>query len=183
MSHRSEFEAVALIHLDSVYRTALALCGKKDTAEDLVQTTFVKAFGNFGSFKKGTNCRAWLIRILRNSWFDYLRQQRFRAKEIPLDEDLAEGKSSPDETTWTNARDLLENFSDEQIIKALSRIPDEQRLTVYLVDVEQLSHEEVAEIMEIAVGTVKSRTSRGRATLKRILASYAKEMRLPGAEK
>ncbi len=183
MSHRSEFEAAALIHLDSVYRTALALCGKKETAEDLVQTTFVKAFENFGSFKKGTNCRAWLIRILRNSWFDYLRQQRFRAKEIPLEEDLAEGKSSPDETTWTDARDLLENFSDEQIIKALSMIPDEQRLTVYLVDVEDLSHEEVADIMEIAVGTVKSRTSRGRAMLKRILASYAKEMRLPGAEK
>ena len=78
---------------------------------------------------------------------------------------------------------MLENFSDEQIIKALNKLPDDQRLTLYLVDVEGLSHEEVAQSMEIAVGTVKSRTSRARVTLKEILASYAQQMRLPGGEK
>ena len=172
-----------LVHLDAVYRTGIALCGVKDLADDLVQTTFVKVFENFGSFKKGTNCKAWLIRILRNTWIDYLRQQGSRAKQVPLDEKLIVEEPSAEETAWTNARDLLENFSDEQIIKALCRIPDEQRLTLYLVDVEELSHEEVGEIMEIAVGTVKSRTSRARAALKEILASYAKEMRIPGGEK
>jgi RNA polymerase sigma-70 factor (ECF subfamily) len=183
MDLRSEFEAVALVHLDAVYRAAVALCGVRDAAEDLVQTTFAKAFENFGSFKKGTNCKAWLIRILRNTWIDYLRQQGSRGRQVPLDEELIVEEAAVEQTAWTNARDLLENFSDEQIIKALGRIPEEQRLTLYLVDVEEMSHEEVGEIMEIAVGTVKSRTSRARAMLKEILASYAKDMRLAGGEK
>ena len=88
MDLKSEFEAVALVHLDAVYRTGIALCGVKDLADDLVQTTFAKAFENFSSFKKGTNCKAWLIRILRNTWIDYLRQQGSRAKQVPLDEEL-----------------------------------------------------------------------------------------------
>ena len=72
MDLKSEFEAAALVHIDAVYRTAIALCRVKDLGDDLVQTTFAKAFENFGSFKKGTNCKAWLIRILRNTWIDYL---------------------------------------------------------------------------------------------------------------
>lgn len=181
MSRTSEFEAVAMMHLDAVYKAAIALCGVRDLAEDLVQTTFLKAFENFGSFKKETNCRAWLIRILRNTWIDYLRRQRFKPQQ--LEDNIVAKKPDPSETAWTNAQDILENFSDGQIINALNKIPDDQRLTLYLVDVEGLSHEEVAQIMEIAVGTVKSRTSRARVTLKEILAAYAREMRLPGGEK
>ena len=182
MSFRSKFEAVAMVHISAVYRAAIALCGQKDLAEDLAQTTFLKAFENFGSFKKGTNCKAWLIQILRNTWIDYLRHQRHRAKQIPLDENMAVEKPVPEETVWTNAEDILENFSDEQIIKALNRIPEEQRLTLYLVDVEGLSQEDVAGIMGIAVGTVKSRASRACALLKTSLSSYAKEMGLKRGE-
>ena len=80
MDLKSEFEAAALVHLDAVYRTGIALCGVKDLADDLVQTAFAKAFENFGSFKKGTNCKAWLIRILRNTWIDYLHVAKWNGE-------------------------------------------------------------------------------------------------------
>jgi len=178
MARRSQFEQVAMVHINAVYRAAYALCGRKDMADDLVQTTFLKAFEKFGSFKKGTNCKAWLIRILRNTWYDRLRRQRFERKQVPLDEQLVAEDLAVAETAWTDAEDILENFSDEQIIKALNRLPEEQRLTLYLIDVEGLSQQEVAEIMSVATGTVKSRTSRARMALKDQLASYARDMRL-----
>jgi RNA polymerase sigma-70 factor (ECF subfamily) len=178
MSLRSEFENIATVHLGTVYRTAFALCGNKDTAEDMVQTTFLKAFENFSSFKKGTNCKAWLIRILRNTWIDRLRHKRFESKQVRLEEDLIAKQSSRTETAWSDAKDLLENFSDEQVIEALIEIPEDQRLTLYLADVEGFNQEQIAEIMGVVVGTVKSRTSRARNVLKRNLSSYAKEMGL-----
>ena len=173
---KSEFEVVVMVHLDMVYRAAFALCGRKELAEDMVQTTFLKAYENFSSFKKDTNCKAWLVRILRNTWIDQLRHGKYDAKNVSLPDDMLADESAEVETTWSDAEDLLENFSDDQIIKAMSNLPDDQRLTLYLTDVEEFDHGQVAEIMEIAVGTVKSRASRARAKLKVILAAYAKEM-------
>ena len=115
------------------------------------------------------------MRILRNTWIDYLRGQRIRPKQMPLEDDEV-AQDTTHETVWSNAQDLLENFSDAQVIQALQRLPDDQRLTLYLVDVEQLTHEEVADITEVALGTVKSRASRARAALKTSLALYAKDM-------
>jgi RNA polymerase sigma-70 factor (ECF subfamily) len=89
----------------------------------------------------------------------------------------------PEETTWTDCTDLLDNFSDPQIISALGKLPDDNRLTLFLVDVEQMSHEEVARIMDVAPGTVKSRTSRARAALKEQLRAHAKEMGFDGGKK
>ncbi|MHC4264827.1 MAG: RNA polymerase sigma factor [Planctomycetota bacterium] len=175
MSFRSEFEDIAMIHLNAVYRAAVALSGREETAEDMVQITFLKAFENFNSFVKGTNCKAWLMRILRNIWFDELRHQQVTGTQLPLKEEFAGREEATTETVWSDAQDLLENFSDEQVIKALKRLGEEQRLTLFLVDVEGLTQEEVAEIMDIAVGTVKSRTSRAREELKKNLSSYAKD--------
>ena len=182
MSLRSEFENIAMVHIDAVYRAALALCGAKGTSDDLVQTTFLKAFENFGSFKSDTNCRAWLMRILRNTWIDRLRRKKTAGTHLPLDTELIDPKAADIETVWSNPQDLLENFSDEQVIKALSRLADDQRLTLYLVDVEGLSQEDVAKITGVAVGTVKSRTSRARAELRGSLASYAEEMGWTGVQ-
>jgi RNA polymerase sigma-70 factor (ECF subfamily) len=162
MSFRNEFEDIAMVHINAVYRAATAISGRAETAEDMVQTTFLKAFENFNSFTKGTNCKAWLMRILRNVWIDELRHRQVTGKELPLNEELAAEETT--ETVWSDAQDMLE------------------RLTLYLVDVEGLTQEEVAEIMDIAVGTVKSRTSRARNTLKICLLSYAKEMGLKGGE-
>ncbi len=182
MNAKNDFESSALIHLDAMYRAALALCGNRDTAEDIVQIAFLKAFKNFGSFKKGTNCKAWLMRILRNTWIDQLRRQRTAGTQVPLDENLAVEAVEVNETEWTDSTDLLENFSDEQVIKALLSLPAEQRLTLYLVDVEGFSQDEAAEITDVAVGTVKSRASRGRMKLKNQLLEYAREIGLAGGE-
>jgi len=146
-----------------------------------VQETFLKAFERFESFQPGTNCKAWLLQILRNIWIDQLRRKKIAGHQLPLAEQIIADRSHDNETVWSNAEDLIENFSDEQIIKALSELPEDQRLTLFLIDVEQLSQKDVARITGVAAGTVKSRTSRGRAALKGRLASYAKKMGLMGS--
>jgi RNA polymerase sigma-70 factor (ECF subfamily) len=172
------FEQVALPHLDAVLRTAMALCGRRDEAEDLTQMTFLRALEHFDTFAPGTHCKAWLCRILRNIWVDRLRHSGVAGTPVPMDEantvDLEDRHQ--DEITWSDAHDVLENFSDDQVIRALARLPEDQRLTLFLTDVEQLSQEEVAEIMGVAVGTVKSRASRARTTLRQVLDKYAREM-------
>jgi RNA polymerase sigma-70 factor (ECF subfamily) len=179
-TNSGSFEEIALPYIESIYRASVAICSKPQEAGDLVQDVFLKALENFGSFKPGTNCKAWLLKILRNTWIDQLRHRKVVGQTLPLEEEMIAQVVHDDETVWSNAEDLLENFSDEQVIKALSELPDEQRLTLYLIDVEQLSQMEVADITDVPVGTVKSRASRGRLILKEQLASYAKEMGLMG---
>lgn len=176
MADRSEFENVAMPYLDAVYRTALALCGRRAEAEDLTQDTFTKAMERFDSFRLGTNCKAWLLRILRNTRIDRLRHMKVVGPQVSADEALLPAPAQPEQTVWTNAEDILENFADEDVINAMRQLPDEQRLALFLVDVEQLDHEEVAGIMGVAVGTVKSRTSRARAALRRKLAAHARDL-------
>lgn len=174
------FEEIALPYLNAVYRAAVALCGQRQEADDLVQDTFLKAFERFELFQPGTNCKAWLLQILRNIRIDRLRRKKIAGQALPLEEEIIAERSHDNETIWSNAEDLIENFSDEQVIRALRELPEDQRLTLFLIDVEQLSQKEVAEITGVATGTVKSRTSRGRAVLKGKLTSYAKEMGLTG---
>jgi len=174
------FEEIALPHLDSVYRAAVAVCGRSDDAEDLTQMTFVKALERFGTFQLGTNCKAWLLQIMRNTWIDRLRHRKRAGADVPIEEDVPAPPAETGPTVWSDAEDLLENFSDEQVIAALKRLPEDQRLTLFLVDVEQLNQQEVADILDVAVGTVKSRTSRARNELRRHLLSYAKEMGFMG---
>lgn len=183
MADKGEFESIAMLYLDTVYRAAVALCGNRAEAEDLAQATFLKAFEQFGSFKKGTNCKAWLLTILRNKWIDRIRHKNVVGEVLPIEENIIGEPQRNEQTTWSNCQDLLENFSDEQVVRALKELPDEKRLTLFLIDVEQLNQEEVAEIMDVAVGTVKSRTSRARAVLKEKLLSYAKEMGFLGGER
>jgi RNA polymerase sigma-70 factor (ECF subfamily) len=182
MESPERFEQVVLPHLDSVYRAAIAVCRRSAQAEDLTQTTFLKALERFDTFQPGTNCKAWLLQIMRNLWIDQIRHGKTAGHAVPIDETLLASEPEPEATVWSDARDLLENFSDEQVICALKRLPADQRLTLFLTDVEQLSQEEVAEITGVAVGTVKSRTSRARTELKNHLLAYAKEMGFAGRE-
>ena len=176
------FEQLALPNLDNVYRAAVAVCGRCNEADDLTQTTFMKALERFDTFKTGSNCKAWLFQILRNTWIDQLRHKKVVGSVAPLDEALVANEARAEETVWSDAEDLLENFSDDQIIQAMRQLPDDQRLTLFLVDVEQLSQHEVADITGVAVGTVKSRTSRARSELKNRLMPYAKDMGFEGCE-
>lgn len=163
-------------HLDSVYKAAMALCGQIAQAEDLAQTTMLKALEMLSSFTEGTNCRAWLMRILRNTWIDTLRRRKTAGHTVPVEETLLAAREEPQTTVWTDAKDLLANFSDQEVIDALTELPDDQRLTLYLVDVEQLDHREVAQVMGVPVGTIKSRASRARAILKQSLEARASEL-------
>ena len=176
MADISEFENLTMPYIDNVYRTAVALCGQQDLAEDLTQAAFVKALERFDTFQSGTNCKAWLLTILRNTWIDLLRHKKIVGPQVPIEETLVPDRPHAEPNVWTDATDILENFSDEDVIQAMKQLPDEQRLTLFLVDVEQLAHEEVAEIMQVAAGTVKSRSSRARATLRKKLQAHAKEL-------
>lgn len=174
------FERIVAPHLDAVYRAAVALCGQTQQAEDLAQTTMVKALVTLDAFAEGTNCRAWLLRILRNTWIDLLRRRRTAGVALPIEEALLAAPDDTPQTRWSDARDLLDNFSDEDVIRALTELPDEQRLTLYLLDVEQLNHQEVAEIMGVPAGTIKSRASRARAILRERLESKAQDLGFAG---
>ncbi len=183
MTDSSDFEKTAMPYLDNVFRTAFALCGNRDEAEDLTQAAFLKAFGQFGSFRPGTNCKAWLMRILRNSWIDRLRHRKVVGAELQVDKLPLAAPESVEDTHWTNAEDILESFADEQIIEALGELPEAQRLVVFLVDIERTPLDEVAEILDVAVGTVKSRASRARAKLKSRLAAHAADLGFDGRVK
>ena len=130
MRDTERFEKTALPHLDAIYRAALAMCGDSARAEDLTQATFVKALARFASFRKGTHCKAWLLRILRNTWIDELRHRKVVGVTVPADEAVLAADDPPGEELPDGAarHDLLEDFSDEEIIHALRDLPEEQRL-------------------------------------------------------
>ena len=176
MAHRADFENLALPHMDAVYRAAVALCGQRDRAEDLVQVTFVKALTSFASYEEGTNCKAWLLQILRRTWLDELRHLRVVGASLQIDKVEVPAKDCAQEPTGLDLEAVLERFSDEQVIAALMELPDDQRLALFLTDVAGLTGDEAAEIMDVPVGTIKSRTCRARAALRESLASHAKDM-------
>ena len=178
MADRNEFEHIAMPHLDAVLRPAVALCGREENARDLVQTTYLKACQRFESFRPGTNCRAWLMTVLRNTWIDEVRHRKVAGPQVSLEEELIVEPTPVEEPVWSDADDVLENFEDEQVVRALAELPEQHRLTLYLADVEELSQEEIAEITGVAVGTVKSRTSRAHAILKETLLAHATDLGL-----
>jgi len=157
----------------------VAVCGRSDLAEDLTQATYVKALERFDSLRPGTNCRAWLLRIMRNLWIDRLRRRKKAGTRVPVQETMIVTRPTR-KVAWSDADDLLENFSDEQVIDALRKLPEDRRLTLFLIDVEQMDQRQVAKITGVAVGTVKSRTSRARNELKSHLHSYAEKMGFVG---
>lgn len=177
------FEKIAMCHLDAVYRVAFAMCGNRNDADDLAQGTFLKAFERFETYKRGTNCKARLMSILRNKWIDLIRHKNVVGKVLELHEDMIDGREQNEENGCLNYENMLKRFSDAQVIKALLALPSQQRFVLFLVDVERLSHKDVAQIVNVPVGTVKSRASRAREVLRTQLLSYAKEMEFAGGER
>lgn len=179
----NSFEKAALVHIDAVYRAAYAMCANSEEADDLTQATFLKAFEKFGSFRAGTNCKAWLLRILRNKWIDEMRHRKIRGPVLQIEENQVAAQPYQSEPLYTNAEDMLGSFSDEQVIESLKSLPENQRLALFLMDIEQLTQEEAATVLGVPVGTVKSRTSRARANLKVKLLSHAKALGFTGGER
>src|SRR5215470_7809951 len=159
------FEAVALPHLNDLYRTAVHLVRDRTEAHDLVQEAYLQAWKAFHRFKPGTNCRAWLFKILINEVRHY-RRRWFNTKTVPESEQSFE-ETLPFEPS------VPENIQDEDVLAALDEIPREFREVVLLSDVQEFSYKEIAEMLSIPVGTVMSRLSRGRKQLRIKLAHYA----------
>jgi RNA polymerase sigma-70 factor, ECF subfamily len=177
MAGTTDFERLSLPLLDALYRAARVLAGGDADARDLVQTTCLKALQRFDSFRPGTNAKAWMMRILRNTWIDLLRHRHIAGTEVPLEEGRLVAHPDPGEEADTVATgDLLERFSDAEVIAALLEVPEPQRMALFLSDVEDLDQEQVAEVLGVAVGTVKSRLSRARVALAERLKDHARRL-------
>ncbi len=161
-----EFETAAMPHLDDLFRTAWRMTGDRARAEDAVQETFLQAWKSFDRFEPGTNCRAWLFRIL----FHCVHHHRRKLFRFPLVKDAEEFL----EANLPAPEPVPENLRDEQILSALERIPPDYRAAVLLVDVEEFAYKDAAGILGVPIGTVMSRLSRGRKLLRGYLAEVAR---------
>jgi RNA polymerase sigma-70 factor (ECF subfamily) len=173
----SIFESEALAYLDQLYGTALRMTRNPADAEDLVQETYTKAFAAFRSYEQGTNLRAWLFRILRNTYINTYRKAQRQPYSTSADElsdtQLLEVDSRAPGGARSAEIEALERLGDPVIIDAMNSLPEEFRTAVYLADVEGFSYKEIAEIMDSPVGTVMSRVHRGRKSLRSLLAHNA----------
>lgn len=178
------FRDLAWPHLPAVLRVAQLLVGQADDAEDLAQETMLKALRAMHMLRDGADVKAWLLAILRNARVDRLRRAGRSAGTVSLDRldrELAQpGDTDPATPAgpWEKPEEILNAFSDRQVIQALQQLPEDIRLTLLLVDVEQLDHHEAAAILEVPVGTIKSRAHRGRAMLREKLLPVARELGL-----
>jgi RNA polymerase sigma-70 factor (ECF subfamily) len=174
---RSLFEAQALPFIDQLYGAAMRMTKNPSDAQDLVQETFVKAFAAFAQFEQGTNLKAWLYRILTNTYINTYRKKQREPYQGTID-DLEDwqlgGAESISATSSRSAEaEAIDHLPDSDVKDALQAIPEDFRLAVYLADVEGFAYQEIADIMKTPIGTVMSRLHRGRRLLRDLLADYA----------
>ena len=175
----ARFERDALPHLDPLYSAALKLTRNPSEAEDLVQETFLKAFASFHQYTDGTNLRAWLYRILNNTFINTYRKKQREPKRAATDEvedwQMARAEGHLSGGLRSAEAEALDRLPDTDVTAALAGLPEEFRMAVYYADVEGFAYKEIAEIMGTPVGTVMSRLHRGRKLLRAQLADYALE--------
>jgi RNA polymerase sigma-70 factor, ECF subfamily len=186
VADQADFSDQAMEFMPSLYTAAMRMTRNAADAEDLVQETYLKAYRAFGTFQQGTNLKAWLYRILTNTFINSYRSKKRRPDESELDEveDLylyrrlggleaaAAGRSAEEE--------VLDSFTDDEVKQALEALPEQFRMAVLLADVEGFSYKEIAEILDIPIGTVMSRLHRGRKALQKGLFEFGLERGLVG---
>src|SRR5438309_4954525 len=169
---KSSFEQEALVHLDALYRVALRLTGNAADADDLVQETMLKAYRAWDQCEKGTNAKGWLLTILRNAFNNEYRRRTRQPETVDLD-------TIEPYSVFSDVQDddpqgtFFDRIVDDEVLRAIDQLPEQFRETVVLSDVEGLSYEEIARILEVPVGPVKSRRFRARRLLQRKLYDYA----------
>jgi RNA polymerase sigma-70 factor, ECF subfamily len=175
----ARFERDAMQYLDQLYGAAMRMTRNPADAEDLVQETYMKAFAAFGSFTDGTNLKAWLFRILTNTYINIYRKKQRQPFQTGTD-DLTDGQIQEAESHTARGlrsaeAEALDRLADTDVVEALAAVPEDFRMAVYYADVEGFSYKEIAEIMDTPVGTVMSRLHRGRKLLRELLEDYAIE--------
>ncbi len=176
-----DFASSALANLDGLYRSALRLAGSRHQAEDLVQETYLRAFRYRDSYRTGTNLRAWLFAIMRNLFWDRYKPNRHEVSldetpEFALFDRVREAETGPE-------AQVLDRLASKEVLRAIDALGPLQREVVLLVDVEEFSYKEAAEILSVPIGTVMSRLHRARQTLQRSLWDYALESGIVGTVK
>ncbi|MEX0823828.1 MAG: sigma-70 family RNA polymerase sigma factor [Balneolaceae bacterium] len=175
LAKQKDFNEEIIPHLDALYNFGLRLTADPNDAEDLVQDTIVKAYRFFSSYEKGTNAKAWLFRILKNSYINNYRKKSKKPQEVDYDEVSSFYESIRAERTETSDLEdkMFRELIDDDISNALDEIPEDFRTVVLLCDVEDFTYEEIANMLDVPIGTIRSRLHRGRNLLKAQLMEYA----------
>ncbi|KJQ55877.1 sigma-70 family RNA polymerase sigma factor [Microbacterium sp. SA39] len=183
---RREFEEQAIPFMDQLYAAAMRMTRNPADAADLVQETFVKAYGSWATFSQGTNLKAWLYRILTNTYINIYRKRQREPYQGTIDELEDWQLGGAESTTATHGRsaeaEAIDRMPASVVKDALQAVPEDFRLAVYFADVEGFAYQEIADIMKTPIGTVMSRLHRGRRMLRELLADYAAERGIAAAD-
>lgn len=180
MADQATFADQAMEHMPSLYTAAMRMTRNRADAEDLVQETYLKAYRAFGGFEQGTNLKAWLYRILTNTYINQYRAKKRRPEQTEIEdvEDLylyrRLGGLEAARTGRSAEEEVLDTFTEAEVKEAIEALPEQFRLAVLLADVEGFSYKEIAEILDVPIGTVMSRLHRGRKALQKRLYEFGR---------